>query len=371
MSRAGSPRHRVAIVGCGDMGSAHARGFARLPDCEVVATVDPDPEAMRRHGLTWPGPPPPHFLDVEEMLRAVEPSACVVAVPDSQHRRVAEAVLAAGCDVLLEKPIATTMEDAEAIIAAARAAGRILQIGLVYRYARLYRRMAELARAHPAPALFMWCKELRQPFPQKPWFYSQEATGGTIVEKNCHHFDIFNWIVGAEPVRVVARGGQHVLKSGSTIVCDYCPDPPRRIESIDTVDHATVIVEYANGARATLLLCMYLQPHNVMPEGLEIGAIFADGAQLCAYRDTRLGYGGAGKAWAEEVIDSVQDSEGLGHIGCQRQRREFLECLETRRRPAADAEVGRRALAVALAAERSIREQRWVELAEFTEEADR
>ncbi|MGC8741918.1 MAG: Gfo/Idh/MocA family protein [Candidatus Sumerlaeaceae bacterium] len=361
-------RHRIAVIGCGDMGSAHVRGFAKLENCEVVATVDPDPNALRRYGVEWYESGPPHFLDTQTMLRSVKPDACVIAVPDRLHRPVAEMALEAGCDIFLEKPVATSIEDCDAILAAAKQAGRILQIGLVYRYATLYRRMTELAHLKKAPALFMWCKELRQPFPQKPWFYSQEATGGTIVEKDCHHFDIFNWMIGSPPLRVVARGGQHVLKSGTLVTCDYCPDPPRVIEQIDTVDHAMVIVEYANGARAALLLCMYLQPHNVMPEGLEIGALFADGSQMCAYRDTRLGCGGAGEPWREEVIDPVLDSEGLGHIGCQRQRREFLRCLETREEPAANGAVGRSSLVVALAAERSIRENRVVELTEFAKE---
>jgi len=267
--------------------------------------------------------------------------------------------------VFLEKPIATTLEDCDAILAAAEGAGKILQIGLVYRYATLYRRMAEIAQSAGAPVSFMWCKELRQPFPQKPWFYSQQATGGTIVEKDCHHFDIFNWLIQSEPVCVVASGGQHVWKSGSVIRCDYCPDPPREIEHIDTVDHAMVIVEYANGARACLLLCIYLQPRNVMPEGLEIGAICMNGKQICAYADSRLGHGGAGEPWQIEEIDPVSDSEGLGHIGCQRQRREFLECLETGRRPFADGEVGRRSLIIALAAERSIQEQRPIKIEEL------
>lgn len=359
-------RHRIAVIGCGDMGSAHVRGFARLPNCEVVATVDPDPTALTKYGVRWDGvSPPPHFADTAEMLRAVQPEACVVAVPDILHRPVTEQVLAAGCHVFLEKPIATTREDCDAILAAAERAGKILQIGLVYRYATLYRRMAEIAQSAGAPVSYMWCKELRQPFPQKPWFYSQQATGGTIVEKDCHHFDIFNWLIQSEPVCVFASGGQHVWRSGSVISCDYCPDPPRKIEQIDTVDHAMVIVEYANGARACLLLCMYLQPRNVMPEGLEIGAICTNGKQICAYADSRLGHGGAEEPWQLEEIDPIVDSEGLGHIGCQQQRREFLECLETGRRPFADGEVGRRSLIIALAAERSIQEQRPIKIEEL------
>ena len=357
---------RVAVIGCGDMGSAHVRGFSRLPDCEVVATVDPDLGARDRYGLTRDIQNlPPHFTDVDEMLQTVRPDACVVAVPDRLHRSISEKVLRAACDLLLEKPVATTIEDCDAILRTARETNRILQIGLVYRYALLYRTMAAYAQQKGRSPLFLWCKELRQPFPQKPWFYSQELTGGTLVEKNCHHFDIFNWLVQSPPVRVVALGGQHVLKSGSVISCDYCPDPPTRIEHIDTLDYATVIVTYANGAQATLLLCMYLQPHNVMPEGLEVGVIFPDGSQMCAYRDSRLGRGGAGASWTEQAIDPEADSEGLGHIGCQRQRREFLECVRQRTEPVANGKVGRLALAVALAAEKSIQEQRTVEISEF------
>jgi predicted dehydrogenase len=345
---------RLAVIGVGDMGWAHVRGFLQLPACRVVATVDPNPEWEQDRPLEWPDGRCPHFTSAAEMLAAIRPDACVVAVPDNLHRSVAEQVCAAGCDLLLEKPISNTLADCDAIIKQYEQANRILQIGLVYRYSNFYRRMAELAQQPGWDARLMWCKELRQCFPQKPWFYSQQACGGTLVEKDCHHFDIFNWVIGSEPVRVFATGGQHVWKSGSLIDCDYCPDPPRRIEHIDTVDHALVTIDYANGARASLILCMYLQPNNVMPEGLEIGAISATGRQMAAYQDQRLMTGGLGEPWHAERIDMWSDSCNLGHIGCQQQRWEFLDCVRTRQRPMADGGVGRSALLIALAAERSI-----------------
>lgn len=356
---------RLAIIGLGDMGCGHARGFDAVEGCEIVAVVDALPDAQRAHRVDYARNAPRWYATTRDMLAAEKPDACVVAVPDLQHRAVAEEVVAAGCDLFLEKPVATTLADADAINKAVERAGVLMQIGLVYRYSNLYRRMAALGREPGHDVTLMWCKELRQCFPQRPWFYSQKETGGTIVEKDCHHFDIFNWVINSEPTKVHAFGGQHVWKPGATIECSYCPDPPRRIDDIDTVDHAVISVEYANGARASLTLCMYLRPHNVMPEGLEIGAIARSGRQMCAYNDQRLGVGGVGEPFRFENLDMLADNNGIGHIGCQEQRRDFLRCVRERRRPLADFGVGRNSLRVALAAEASIRQQRVIDLKEL------
>lgn len=358
-------KFRIGIIGLGDMGSGHCRGFHALENCEIVGIADPDESRLGVQQFPWDNDAPPHFTDYREMIAQTRPDACVVVVPDNLHREVSEHVIDAGCDIFLEKPMATNIEDADAIIARARAANRILQIGLVYRYSNFYRRMAEIGREPGHETMLMWCKELRQCFPQRPWFYSQAMTGGSIVEKDCHHFDIFNWVINSEPVRVFASGGQHVWKSGSTLACNYCPDPPRRIDNIDTVDHAIVTVDYQNGARASLILCMYLQPQNVMPEGLEIGGIARSGRQFCGYGDARLGMGGLGNPFEWQRVDMVADNDGVGHIGCQEQRRDFLRCLETREEPFANWKVGRDSLIVALAAEKSIQTGQPVDLSEY------
>ena len=110
------------------------------------------------------------------------------------------------------------LADVRATIAeAARHADRIVQIGLVYRCSNLYREMARLAREELGGPTLMWCKELRQCFPQRHWYYERSSTGGTLVEKDCHHFDLFNWMIGDDPVRVFATGGQHVWRCGEPI----------------------------------------------------------------------------------------------------------------------------------------------------------
>jgi predicted dehydrogenase len=356
---------KVAVIGLGDMGCSHARGFDHIPECQVVATVDPDVSWPERRPIDWKNGAPPHFANHLEMLEKINPDCCIIAVPDYLHREVACDCLTAGCDLLLEKPVATNLQDTDAILKCGEEMRKLIQIGLVYRYSNLYRKMAEIGHDPKHPVSYMWCKELRQCFPQKPWFFSQEKCGGTIVEKDCHHFDIFSWVINSKATRVFATGGQHVYKNDSVVDCNYCLDPPMKMDLIDTVDNAIVTVDYENGARAALMLCMYLQPGNVMFEGLEIGGICKSGRQLVAYSDERLMVGGAGEEFHNIKLDMYADNEMLGHIGVQTQRREFLECVREQKQPFADGQVGRESLLIALAAEESIRTGMPINLAEF------
>lgn len=102
----------------------------------------------------------------------------VISVPNYLHREVAVAFLEAGKHVFLEKPVAHTIEDCDAIIEAAEASGQVLQIGLVYRYSNLYRRMEkELENGRLGEVKLMWCKEFRDPFPPADWFYDKTKSG--------------------------------------------------------------------------------------------------------------------------------------------------------------------------------------------------
>lgn len=350
---------RLAVIGMGDMGVGHARGFDRLDACDLVAICDVNADWRAARPIDWTRKEPHFFTDYRAMLSEMHPDAVVIAVPDFLHREVALDCLAEGCHLLLEKPVATTLAECDAIMAEAEERERIVQIGLVYRYSQLYRMMARQSFDGPVgPVKLMWCKELRQCFPQKDWFYEQDKCGGTMVEKNCHHFDIFNWVIASRPVRVSAFGGQHVFKFGEPIEihCNYTPEPPLVKSDITTLDHAIVNITYENGAVASLILCMYLRPQNVMPEGLEIGAIGLNGMQMCAYQDARIGIGGAGREWEWLPYNQEADHQYLGHIGCQQERIEFLECVQTGKPPFADLQVGRDSLAVAIAAEQSARE---------------
>ena len=113
---------RVAVIGAGFMGERHARIYAGLPDVELVAVCDVHEEAARE--LAERTGAPAHYTDFAELLRRDDLDAVSVCTPDGLHREPCEQALAGGRHVLVEKPIATTVADAEAIVAAARGSGR-------------------------------------------------------------------------------------------------------------------------------------------------------------------------------------------------------------------------------------------------------
>jgi len=99
------------------------------------------------------------------------------------------------------------------MIKAAKETGKILQIGLELRYTPQYRKMISIIESGGIGKVqMMWCKEFRGPFDKKvkDWILKEKESSGSLVEKDCHHFDLFNWMIGSRPVKVVAFGGQNV-----------------------------------------------------------------------------------------------------------------------------------------------------------------
>ncbi|MCX8004614.1 MAG: Gfo/Idh/MocA family oxidoreductase, partial [Burkholderiaceae bacterium] len=123
------PKLRCAVIGVGKMGALHARKYAALPDCELVAVVDCDPQAAARVAAECGTRA---LTDYRALLGAVD--AVSIAVPTSLHHAVAGDFLRAGAHVLVEKPIAVTVQEADALIALARAQGRVLQVGHIERF---------------------------------------------------------------------------------------------------------------------------------------------------------------------------------------------------------------------------------------------
>lgn len=365
-----SAKVRLGIVGAGYMGLEHAHGFKLLPDVQIAAVCDRDPAAAE-HLAHVSDHQPRIYSRWEELVSQPDLDGIIITVPNFLHHQVAEAALKAGKHVLLEKPLATTVDGARAVLRAAETSGKQVQIGLVYRYSNLYNKMAEiLAEGQFGPVTMLWCKEFRASFPPNPWFFSQEASGGALVEKNCHHFDLFNWFAGARPKKVFAMGGQHVIRQGQPTEVGWWyvqqdGAQPLTVTGSQVIDNAWVTIEYENGARANLGLCLYLRPNNLAEEGLEIGLIGESGAQMVAYANKKIGLSGGPFGDLRYIVPD-RDAFSPWHIGGQRERTEFLETCRTGKKPWADLQIAYDSLLVALAAERSIREERVVYLSEVS-----
>jgi len=137
----------VAVVGVGNMGENHVRVFDTLPQAELVGIVEPDEKRAVEVGDRYGVPV------VDGVDKLDEADAVSIAVPNDLHRTVAESCLEAGLDVLVEKPLATTVEDAEAIIEAAESAGAVLQVGHIERFNPAVNVLQEILRDEEVIAL--------------------------------------------------------------------------------------------------------------------------------------------------------------------------------------------------------------------------
>jgi predicted dehydrogenase len=185
----------IAIVGAGFMGSAHASNYAALGDrVRVKAVCGRSPERAARVAETVGAT----VAELDAMLADPEVEAVDVCVPTPAHRDVAERAFAAGKHVFLEKPLALTLEDAEAIVAAAGRSGRIFMVGLVLRFWPEYvelHRLVERGELGRPKAVF--AQRLSPPADWAEWLRDRERSGGTTVDLMIHDFDQMNALLGA------------------------------------------------------------------------------------------------------------------------------------------------------------------------------
>jgi predicted dehydrogenase len=258
---------RYGIIGAGMMGTEHLWNLQHLPGAVVTAAADPV-EAQ----LEWivaaagdEGERIATFTDHRELLDSGLVDAVVVVSPNHTHHNIVLDVLERpGMHALVEKPLCTTVADCQEVVDAARHHDGVVWMGLEYRYMPPVARLAAAVAAGEVGRVHMVAiREHRFPFLPKigDWNRFNRNTGGTLVEKCCHFFDLMNLLTGDTPVAVMASGGQAVNHLDET----YDGEVP------DIDDHALVIVEYAGGARASLDLCMFAEGSKNQEEVSVVG----------------------------------------------------------------------------------------------------
>jgi UDP-N-acetylglucosamine 3-dehydrogenase len=213
----------VAVIGVGSMGRNHARVYRELLDGELVGVCDRDAGTAaavgKFHGV-------PAFTDHLELLRRATPAAVTVAVPIHEHRRVAEDCLRAGCHVLVEKPIAATVAEAQALIDVAREVDRLLAVGHIERYNPAVIELKRRLDAGQLGRVFQMHARRLGPFP------ARVRDVGVVVDLATHDLDIMRWLCGRDAVRVYAE--------------------TRREIHTDNEDMLTGLVRFADGSQGVL-----------------------------------------------------------------------------------------------------------------------
>jgi len=188
---------RAGVVGLGMMGRNHVRVWDEVvEEAELVAVADPDLSAVKR---ATGGRRARGFDDVERMLAEEELDLVSIVAPTSLHLPVTLAALRAGANVLVEKPIAATREEALEMIEAADAAGRMLTVGHIERFNPAIRELRRRLQAGELGRIFQISATRLGPFP------ARIRDVGVVVDLAPHDLDIMRYLVGSEPVRIYAE----------------------------------------------------------------------------------------------------------------------------------------------------------------------
>jgi predicted dehydrogenase len=187
---------KTAVIGVGSMGRNHARVYNEIADAELVGVADVEADAAERvarlHGTDA-------YTDYREMLEETRPSAVSVVVPTQVHHSVVMDALEAGCHVLVEKPIAATLDEGRSMIERATELGRVLAVGHIERYnpaiIELKRRMDD----DELGQIFQIHARRLGPFP------ARVRDVGVIVDLASHDLDIMRYITGQEVERLYAE----------------------------------------------------------------------------------------------------------------------------------------------------------------------
>ncbi|MFR9778399.1 Gfo/Idh/MocA family protein [Micromonospora sp. MS34] len=223
---------RTGIIGVGNRARSLVRAAQMAGVLDVTCYHSRDESTARTllpHATGCP--------DAESVIEKVD--AVIIAAPNSTHADLAVRALGAGRHVFCEKPLGLDLPELRRVLTAADRADGILQVGTELRYAPMVRDITAAVAAAATPARLLWAQEFRGPL--RPgvdgWRLDPARSGGTLLEKNTHHFDLFAvWAhaasPGARPVQVHAVAGNEHARG--------------------VADHAVVTVVFDSGALATL-----------------------------------------------------------------------------------------------------------------------
>ncbi|NIA69792.1 Gfo/Idh/MocA family oxidoreductase [Pelagibius litoralis] len=242
---------RYGLIGGGMMAREHIANLALIPGSAVTAIADPDPVQQALNAQAAPGAA--LLGDADALVARNDIDAIVVVSPNHTHFDVLQRVFAGRPrPLLVEKPVVIDPAQGRQLAALAATWPAPLWVAMEYRYMPPVAALLEELRGGTAGRLRMLTiREHRYPFLEKvgDWNRFNANTGGTMVEKCCHFFDLMRLVLQDEPVRVFASGGADVNHRDEL----YNGRRP------DILDNAYAVVDFAGGARAMLELCMFAE----------------------------------------------------------------------------------------------------------------
>ncbi|HUF63771.1 MAG TPA: Gfo/Idh/MocA family oxidoreductase [Verrucomicrobiales bacterium] len=342
-------RTKVAILGAGFIADLHMESYHRfVPEAEVVAVFTRRPERAeafaRKHGIRQ---------GFSDLARAIVESGCDVVdicLPNFLHHRAVLAAAGAGKHVIIEKPFAMNLEEADEMIEACRSAGRKLMYAEELCFAPKYERVRKLVGEGAIGTIFQMRQCEKHSGPHSDWFYDiEQSGGGTLMDMGCHGFAWFRWMLGGNPktVSVYAHMQGGLIHENRT---------RGEVNSL-------CIVEFEGGAIGVAENSW--SKHGGMDDRVEVygtgGVVYADlfmGNSALTYSESGYGYAmekaGSTRGWTFTVFEEAFNQ------GYPQELKHFIECVREDKAPAVTGEDGRAVLEILNAAYESARTGRKV-----------
>ena len=271
----------IGVIGTGSRSGSIGRNLVKdkrnLADIVAICDVRPSAiESYERKVVETLGHTCKHYTDYQEMLRDRGVDIVIISTPDYMHYIMALDAIHAGKHVFLEKPVGLYLDQMIEIITAAKESGKILEIGYVLRYSPFYAKIKEMLDNGDIgrPMFAQALEEYKGAYHfNRGWWRKKRNTGGIMVQKICHDFDLFTWMFGV-PKRVSAFTSINEFKPGNwdsdAKYCSKCENHCSYYVSNhglntrtysdecvynsdhDVADNAQIIMEFENGVNLSM-----------------------------------------------------------------------------------------------------------------------
>ncbi|HWB53482.1 MAG TPA: Gfo/Idh/MocA family oxidoreductase [Tepidisphaeraceae bacterium] len=336
-------RIKCGFLATGSMGLSHVKLVREeFPGAAEITAVC-DTHGPNLDKAKESAPEAKTYSDPEQLIADQNVEAIFISTPGFTHADFTAKCLKAKKHIFGEKPVMTTRQGVQDMVRLAEQhPDRVVLINHELRYSRYFQKVKDLIDAGEIgePQL-VWCKEYRGPFLKKvgDWIQDARYSGGCLVDKNCHHFDLMNWWIGSRPKRVCGFGGNDVVR---VVGNEY-----------EVIDHASVSFEFENGVRGGLLLCMFSPK---LQEDLEMGVIGSEGMIQTRMSKDEIHQWKRGNSTADPIVHHVPSRKvgGGAHHGFIEAHAAFFNAIKEKQRPLTDVRDCWQGTMLAIAAEEAI-----------------
>ena len=327
---------KYALIGCGRISPNHLAA-AKENHLEIVGLCDIEEKKIQKSAGQFQLESVPKYLDYKVMLANEQPELVAIATESGKHAQIALDCIEAGCNLIIEKPIALSLEDADRIMEAARQKGVKVCACHQNRFNKSVGKIREaleqgrFGRLFHATAHIRWNRG-QEYYTQAPWRGTWEQDGGALMNQCIHNIDLLRWMMGDEIEEVV----------GYTDRLSH--------DFIQAEDLGMALIKFKNGSYG-----MIEGTTNVFPKNLEEtlyifgekGTIKAGGKSVNIIEEWMFADGlDDSEAVKDEYSENPPNVYGFGHSPLYQ---DVIEAISNNRAPYVDAQAGRRALELVLA----------------------